>query len=58
LALATGQGVINSIIEVFNAEMPLRNFTLRLYARLLFKIKPSLDCTITDQGAGSALTKH
>jgi len=57
LALATSQGVVNSIIEVFKTEMPLRNFTLRLYARLLFKIKPSLD-NIDEQIGVSNLTKH
>jgi len=41
--MATSKGIVGSFLEVFNTDMPLRNFTMRLYARLLFQFKPELD---------------
>lgn len=40
--MTTALGVMNSCFEVFNTDMPLRNFTMRLFARLIFKMKPML----------------
>ena len=53
----TQEGLVDSFFQVFNTEMPLRNFTLRLYSRLLLKIKPHLNGIEESQG-GMDLTRY
>ena len=45
LAMSTPDGILSSFLEVLNTDMPLRNFTNRLFARLLFWRRPDLDAT-------------
>lgn len=46
--MATPDGIANTFLEVLNTVMPLRNFTNRLFARLLFRLRPDLE-NITEQ---------
>lgn len=59
LMMATADGVLNSCIEVFNTDMPLRNFTLRLFTRMLLRLRPELVLTPHQKNTlVEALRKH
>jgi len=55
--VATKEGLLNSFFDVYNSEMPFRNFTLRLYTRLLFRFDPTIDIH-DDHAGGSNLTRQ